>query len=213
MARKPTDEVQLKLRFGEVLRRKLERAAEQAERSLNAEIVYRLERSFEWQRYEQLMLNEAYQARVQEHLAFKEWLLKRDADLKKREEQSSNEENEQRLSQPFDRWSSIDVLLGGDQTRSLLMTCARAIQLVELEKGKKWKDDWTTWMVAKAAIGKVLDCVKEPREGYSPLLALMQFDIAENTAIEAVEIEKADIKAKQKANQARADKKKNERTK
>src|SRR5262245_20904700 len=102
---------------------------------MNAEITYRLERSFDWERYEQMLLTEAYEERVREHVAFKEWLLKRDA-----------EENEHRLSQPFDRWSSIDVLLGGDHTRSLLMTCARAIQLVELEKGKKWKDDWTTWM-------------------------------------------------------------------
>jgi Arc-like DNA binding domain len=47
MARKPADAVQLKLRFQEALRRRLERAADQAERSMNAEIIYRLEKSFE----------------------------------------------------------------------------------------------------------------------------------------------------------------------
>jgi hypothetical protein len=47
MARKPTDEVQLKLRFEEKLRRRLERAAEQNKRSMNAEIIHRLEQSFE----------------------------------------------------------------------------------------------------------------------------------------------------------------------
>jgi hypothetical protein len=46
MVRKPTDEVQLKLRFDERLRRLLERAAEDNNRSMNAEIVNRLEESF-----------------------------------------------------------------------------------------------------------------------------------------------------------------------
>jgi hypothetical protein len=46
MARKPTDTVQLKLRFSEALRRRLERAAKANNRSLNSEIVGRLEDSF-----------------------------------------------------------------------------------------------------------------------------------------------------------------------
>jgi len=46
MARKPTDEVQLKLRFPEALRRKLERAADHEGRSMNTEIIRRLERTF-----------------------------------------------------------------------------------------------------------------------------------------------------------------------
>ena len=47
MARKPTDQVQLKLRFDERLRRHLEREAERNGRSMNAEIIARLERSME----------------------------------------------------------------------------------------------------------------------------------------------------------------------
>ena len=47
MQRKLTDQVQLKLRFDEKLRRKLERAAERNDRSMNAEIVHRLERSLQ----------------------------------------------------------------------------------------------------------------------------------------------------------------------
>jgi|SRR6476660_4543129 hypothetical protein len=47
MARKPTDEVQLKLRFSEALRRRLEREAKRFERSMNAEIIHRLEQSFQ----------------------------------------------------------------------------------------------------------------------------------------------------------------------
>ena len=47
MQRKLTDQVQLKLRFDEKLRRKLEKAAEKNDHSMNAEIVNRLERSLQ----------------------------------------------------------------------------------------------------------------------------------------------------------------------
>ena len=46
MARKPSESVQLKLRFSDALRRQLERAASAGDRSMNSEIVRRLERSF-----------------------------------------------------------------------------------------------------------------------------------------------------------------------
>jgi hypothetical protein len=46
VARKPTDTVQLNLRFPETLRRRLERAADANDCSLNSEIVMRLEQSF-----------------------------------------------------------------------------------------------------------------------------------------------------------------------
>ena len=46
MGRKPTDTVQLKLRFSEALRRRLEREAKRSEHSLNAEIISRLDQSF-----------------------------------------------------------------------------------------------------------------------------------------------------------------------
>jgi hypothetical protein len=46
MARKPTDTVTLSLRIREELRRQLEREAKRQERSLNAEIIHRLEQSF-----------------------------------------------------------------------------------------------------------------------------------------------------------------------
>src|SRR5262245_15038825 len=47
MQRKLTDQVQLKLRFDERLRRKLEHVAERNDRSMNAEIVHRLEQSLQ----------------------------------------------------------------------------------------------------------------------------------------------------------------------
>ena len=46
-ARKPTDTVQLKLRFSEALRRRLVRLAKHNDCSLNAEIVARLEESLD----------------------------------------------------------------------------------------------------------------------------------------------------------------------
>jgi Arc-like DNA binding domain len=46
VTRKPTDLVQLKLRFDERLRRRIESAAERNECSMNAEIIKRLEQSF-----------------------------------------------------------------------------------------------------------------------------------------------------------------------
>ena len=47
MARKRTDTIKLQLRLSERLRRRIERAAERNECSMNAEIIKRLEQSFE----------------------------------------------------------------------------------------------------------------------------------------------------------------------
>jgi Arc-like DNA binding domain len=48
MARKPSDLVQLTLRLTESLRRKVERTAQSAHRSLNDEIVHRIVESYEY---------------------------------------------------------------------------------------------------------------------------------------------------------------------
>jgi hypothetical protein len=47
MARKETETIQLKLRFPEKLRLRIESAAERNQRSMNGEIVHRLEQSFQ----------------------------------------------------------------------------------------------------------------------------------------------------------------------
>src|SRR3954471_10468940 len=54
MARKPTDTAHLNLRYPEALRRRLERAAKNGGRSLNSEIVERLEQSFRREDFEKL---------------------------------------------------------------------------------------------------------------------------------------------------------------
>jgi hypothetical protein len=57
MARKLSDTVQLKLRFPEKLRQRIESTAGRNQRSMNAEIVHRLEQSF--QKDDQAALAEA----------------------------------------------------------------------------------------------------------------------------------------------------------
>jgi hypothetical protein len=57
MTRKQSETVQLKLRFPERLRLRIESAANRNQRSMNAEIIDRLEQSF--QRYDQAALVEA----------------------------------------------------------------------------------------------------------------------------------------------------------
>ena len=54
MAWKPTDTVHLNLRYPEALRRRLERAAKNSGRSLNTEIVERLEQSFRREDFEKI---------------------------------------------------------------------------------------------------------------------------------------------------------------
>ena len=63
MARKPTDEVQLKLRFSEALRRRLEREAARNNRSMNTEIIHRLEESFRQHEINQSVLDGIRSAR------------------------------------------------------------------------------------------------------------------------------------------------------
>jgi hypothetical protein len=55
MAKKLMDTVQLKLRFPEAIRRQLERAAATNKRSMNSEIVSRLEASFRREENEKLI--------------------------------------------------------------------------------------------------------------------------------------------------------------
>jgi hypothetical protein len=63
MARKPTDMVQLKLRFSEALRRRLEREAARNNRSMNTEIIHRLEESFRQHEINQSVLDGIRSAR------------------------------------------------------------------------------------------------------------------------------------------------------
>jgi hypothetical protein len=59
MARKLTDTAHLKLRFDEKLRRRIEREAARNNRSMNAEIADRLEKSFEREEERSLMVQAA----------------------------------------------------------------------------------------------------------------------------------------------------------
>jgi hypothetical protein len=68
MARKPHETVQLKLRFPESLRRRLERDAGRNKQSMNSEIVSRLQSSFEPRPLDLYsMLKTAYEGAVAKH--------------------------------------------------------------------------------------------------------------------------------------------------
>jgi Arc-like DNA binding domain len=58
MARKLSDTVKLNLRFSEELRRKLEKAAERNNQSMNLEIVARLEASFRKEEIREIVRSE-----------------------------------------------------------------------------------------------------------------------------------------------------------
>src|SRR5262245_22041426 len=71
MARKPTDIVKLQLRFHEALRRRLAQEAKRHDRSLNAEIVHRLEQSLDVPEQAAALAGEVRSAAKS---AFREWL-------------------------------------------------------------------------------------------------------------------------------------------
>ena len=62
MARKLSETVKLNLRFSEELRRKLERAAERNNQSMNLEIVARLEDSFQREELQDIIREEVAKA-------------------------------------------------------------------------------------------------------------------------------------------------------
>jgi len=72
MSRKPSETVQLKLRFPEKLRQRIESAAARNERSMNAEIVRRLEQSFQ---KEDLLANQATLAEAAATTAVEKFLI------------------------------------------------------------------------------------------------------------------------------------------
>jgi hypothetical protein len=69
MPRKPADPVQLKLRFDEKLRLRIERAALRNNQSMNAEIIRRLEESFDREELSEFMRAAMWQALTQGGLA------------------------------------------------------------------------------------------------------------------------------------------------
>jgi hypothetical protein len=71
MARKPTATVKLQLRFHEALRRRLAQEAKKHDRSLNAEIVHRLEQSLDVPEQAAALASEVRSAAKS---AFREWL-------------------------------------------------------------------------------------------------------------------------------------------
>jgi Arc-like DNA binding dprotein len=103
MQRKLTDQVQLKLRFDERLRRKLERAAERSDRSLNSEIVHRLEQSLQSEELLTEIRNEMAAMKTAMIDLQKAMMAKQEEQFEKLYEQWKQEEAEDVLA-----WSQLD---------------------------------------------------------------------------------------------------------
>ena len=69
---------------------------------------------------------------------------------------SVSEEIERRLDQSFNG-APIRDLFGGSHTNALILTIAAAIQMVEIESGKKWIEDHDTNLAMRAAVIGVMD--------------------------------------------------------
>ena len=127
MAKKPSDPVKLNLRFTEGLRSQLEKQALKNNRSLNAEIVGRLEQSFE-QADRIAFFREAMEKRIEDH---RQRMLEEVATSRKEAEKEAlagykqahqdmerqlerhNAEFERKIAEATRAAAVIDVLLGG----------------------------------------------------------------------------------------------------
>jgi hypothetical protein len=76
---------------------------------------------------------------------------------------SVSEEIERRLDQSFND-AAIRDLLGGSHTNALILTIAAAIQVVEIESGKKWIEDHDTNLAMRAAVNGVMELLNTPPE-------------------------------------------------
>jgi hypothetical protein len=76
---------------------------------------------------------------------------------------SVSEEIERRLDQSFNE-APIRDLLGGSHTNALILTIAAAIQMVEIESGKKWIEDHDTNLAMRAAVNGVMELLNRPPE-------------------------------------------------
>jgi hypothetical protein len=107
MARKPTDYVQFKLRIREALRRKIERAAEKAAHSANAEAVERIEYTFKEE--------EQWEAHYKEMEERKDEL---DEEQRQWHEEQAREKAEHEAALRDSR--VLNILVGGDGNAQLL---------------------------------------------------------------------------------------------
>jgi hypothetical protein len=81
---------------------------------------------------------------------------------------SVSEEIERRLDQSFND-AAIRDLLGGAHTNALILTIAAAIQMVEIESGKKWIEDYDTNLAMRAAVNGVMELLNTPPANAQPV--------------------------------------------
>ena len=98
MTRKPTDTAHLNLRYPEALRRRLERAGKSNDRSLNSEIVHRLEQSF-W--LQEVRLSERLLHRLEQAAKHNDWSM--NTEIWNRLDVSFQREDEEKMKKRAER--------------------------------------------------------------------------------------------------------------
>jgi predicted HicB family RNase H-like nuclease len=98
MTRKPTDTAHLNLRYPEALRRRLERAGKSNGRSLNSEIVHRLEQSF-W--LQEVRLSERLLHRLEQAAKHNDWSM--NTEIWNRLDVSFQREDEEKMRKKAER--------------------------------------------------------------------------------------------------------------
>jgi predicted HicB family RNase H-like nuclease len=98
MTRKPTDTAHLNLRYPEALRRRLERAGKSNGRSLNSEIVHRLEQSF-W--LQEVRLSERLLRRLEQAAKHNNWSM--NTEIWDRLDVSFQREDEEKMTKKAER--------------------------------------------------------------------------------------------------------------
>jgi hypothetical protein len=76
---------------------------------------------------------------------------------------SVSEEIEHRLIQAYHD-AAVRDFLGGPHTNTLILTIAAAIQMVEIQSGKKWTEDHDTNVAMRAAVNGVMELLNTPPE-------------------------------------------------
>lgn len=152
MAKKPADPVKLNLRFTEGLRGRLEKQALKNNHSLNAEIIRRLERSFE-QADRIAIFRETMEKRIEdlrdvyeESLsAFRKQLADEQAIYEKsvRDLERKNAEFHRKIEGAMPAAAVVDILLGRSQLKSdLLRFIALELAVVPEDRLASASDHW-----------------------------------------------------------------------
>jgi hypothetical protein len=171
MAKKPANPVKLNLRFTEGLRARLEKQAQRNNHSLNGEIVYRLERSFE-QADQIAIFRETMEKHMEESRNLYdqsiENLRKQLADEQLAYEQSirnlerKDAEFHRKIEEAMPAAAVVDILLGRSKRKSALLRSI-ALELAEIPE-----DQLARASTYRRLADRVLTKLKDRAAGIEP---------------------------------------------